>query len=160
MSKTLYIVAGWEDTGEEEAYQTLKKLAGAKNYQVFIKSIDWKKPLSKQIFKAEPQSTIFGFSLGAVLGWMVAQKYSVEYLILASMTPRHNFTDPEILKDFYDLCGREFVDDIKANLSETHKAEKQTILYGEKEEEPGDILIPETEHELTKNYLEEIKKLL
>jgi len=45
-------------------------------------------------------------------------------------------------------------------LKPRHKARKQTIIYGAKEGEKADILVKNTEHEITDNYIKEILKLL
>lgn len=160
MEKTFYIIPGWEDTCNDKAYQNLARIARGRGYEVVCKNIDWKKPLSAQIFEVPENAVIFGFSIGALLGWLVAQKYSCQHLILASMTPHYSFTDAEIKKSLEDLVGSDFVDDLIQNLNATHQAKRQTVMYGDQEEEEADILVGNTEHELTDNYIEEIAKIL
>jgi len=160
MSNIFYIIPGWEDEGNEPAYLELKAIAENKGYKVSILEIDWTKPLTAQKIKAGKGDVLFGFSLGAILAWLIAQDYEVHHLILASMSPHYSFTDPEILQAFYDLCGKEFVDDIKNNLKGENKADRQTSMYGDQEGEEADILVPDTDHELTSNYLNEISKII
>ena len=63
-------------------------------------------------------------------------------------------------KDLIDLLGNPFVNDVVKKLSTKHQAKKQTIIYGELEDEISDIIIPKTEHELNVSYIEEVVKLL
>lgn len=160
MKKILYIIPAWEDSSDDQPYQLLADAARDKGYEVISKNIDWKKSLSSQVFAVPEEAVVFGFSLGAILARLVAQQYPCQHLILASMTPDHNFTNPEIKKALIDLTGKEFVDDIITNLKQTHKATKQTILYGDQEEESGDILVPNTEHELNDAYIAAIAGIL
>lgn len=158
--KTLYIIPGLGETTRRRPYQLLRKIAQEKGYEVIFKNVDWKKPLYPQKFEVQRDSIVFGFSLGAILAWMVAQNNVCRHLILASMTPHYSFTNPEIKKALIELVGVDLVEDVIKNLIPKHKAEKQTIIYGDKEEEKADILVKDTQHELTANYLEEVKKLL
>lgn len=160
MKKFLYIIPGWEDTGLEAGYQTLGAKAQEKGYEVVFKKVDWTKPLSGQVFDIPKESILFGFSLGAILAWMVAQSSPNSHLILASMTPHYSFTEKEILKALVDLAGDEFIYDIINNLENKHNSDKQTILYGDREAEPADILVRDTDHELTESYINEIVRLL
>lgn len=160
MKKILYIIPGWEDTCELENYLSLAKVAKNKGFEVVCINIDWKEALSGQIFEVAENSIIFGFSLGAIFAWLVAQKYPCEHLILASMTPHYSFTDPEIKTALIDLCGASFVDDICKNITPSNMAKKQTIVYGDKEGEPADILVKNTDHELNENYIKAIEQLL
>lgn len=101
-----------------------------------------------------------GFSLGAILTWLVAQKNPCEHLILASMTPHYSFKDQDIKEALIDLAGTEFVEDVIKNLESSHLSKKQTVIYGDQEGEEGDILVTNVEHGLTANYIEEIRKIL
>ncbi len=124
------------------------------------KSVDWGEPLSLQVFTVPSDAVVFGFSLGAILAWLVAQKYPCRHLILASMTPHYNFTDPKIKKALVGLTNDEFVDDVITSLKPTHKAKKQTIMYGDREKEGADILVPNTGHRLNRNYIKEMLRIL
>ncbi len=160
MKKFLYIIPGWEETCRRKPYKQLKIVAEKKGYKVVSIKVDWKKPLSGQLFVVEKEAIVFGFSLGAILGWLVAQKYPCKHLILASMTPHSSFKDPKIKKLLIEITGATFVFDINANLKKNHRAENQTIIYGDQEEEKADILVTNTQHELTSNYIKVIEKLL
>ena len=160
MKKILYVIPGWQDTGEENGYKNLGKAAFDKGYDVKSIKVDWTKPLSIQTFEAPKNSTIFGFSLGAILARLIAQKTECEHIILASMTPDYSFKDEEILKALIEMTGKEFVDDIMVSMQNNNRALKQTVIYGDKENEPGDIIVPDTDHEITENYITEIVKIL
>ena len=159
MKKVLYIIPGWEESCGDRPYRLLAEIARQKDYEVIEKNIDWRKPLSSQLFPVPSEAVLFGFSLGAIVAWLVAQKYPCQHLILASMTPHYNFTDPGIKKALIDLVGQEFVDDIISHLSPIHQAKRQTILYGDQEGEKADVLVLHSEHELNSNYIQEITKL-
>lgn len=158
--KKLYIIPGLGETCRRKPYRLLQQIAEKKGYEVVCINVDWKKKLSPQTFSVEKDAVIFGFSLGALLAWLVAQDNPCKHVILASMTPHYSFTDKEIKKAFIELMGKPFVDDVIKHLKPKHKAQKQTIIYGDKEDEPGDILIKNTQHEITETYLKAIKKLL
>ncbi|MDD2935207.1 MAG: hypothetical protein PHX25_01910 [Candidatus Pacebacteria bacterium] len=160
MKKTLYIIPGFEETCRRRPYQALSKIAKEKGYDVVFKNVDWKQKLSEQAFCVAEDDIIFGFSLGAVLAWLVAQDNKCKHIILASMTPHYSWSDKKIKKALVDLLGLKFVNDVIKKLDMKHQAKKQTIMYGDLEDEKGDIIVPKTEHELTENYIKEIKKLL
>lgn len=160
MSKTLYIIPGWEETTRRRPYQLLRKMAQEKGYEVVFKNVDWKKPLSGQIFDVPENAVIFGFSLGAILAWLVAQNKPCRHLILASMTPHYSFTDSGIKKSLVDLAGVPFVEDVISHLKIYHQAQKQTTMYGAIEGGSADILVPDTEHELTANYIKKLEEIL
>ena len=80
MRKTLYIIPGWEDSCRFKQYQDLSKAAKSAGYEVILKDVNWKKPLSGQIFEVPKNSIIFGFSLGAILAWLVTQNIQLNIL--------------------------------------------------------------------------------
>ena len=90
MKKTLYIIPGFEETCRRKPYQLLANMSREKGYDVVFKNVDWKKKLSQQTFEISEDSVIFGFYLGAVLSWLVAQDYKCKQIILASMTPQYS----------------------------------------------------------------------
>ena len=160
MKKILHIIPGWEDTCRRKAYRKLADVAREKGYEVVFNNVDWKKPLSPQIFPVHKDAVVFGFSLGAILGWLTAQQHPCRHVILASMTPHYSFTDRKIKKALVDLTGPRFVKDIVNNLTPEHRAKKQTVLYGDREDELGDILVSDTDHELSDNYIKTVARIL
>ncbi len=160
MKKTLYIIPGWRETCRRKPYKEIARIAEKKGYEVVCKNVDWARTLSSQVFPVEKDDCIFGFSLGAILASLVAQKYQCRHLILASMTPHRSFKNQKDKKALIDLINSKFVNDITHNLRRLHKAKKQTIIYGDKEEEAGDILVPKTGHVLSDNYISVISGLI
>lgn len=160
MNKKIYIIPGWQETTRRKCYRELAKIAESKKYEVVFKNVDWTKNFSEQIFDVEKNSVIFGFSLGAVLAFLVAQKYDCKKLILASATPHYSFSDKKIKKALVDLIGKKIVDDVIKNLKTKTKAEKVVTIYGDKEGERADILVKNTDHEITENYLKVLNKIL
>lgn len=160
MKKIIYIIPGWSESSRYKIYQSLVTLANEKGYRAIFYEIDWNKPLSSQIFSVQKDAIIFGFSLGAILAHLIAQKYVCRKLILASMTPLHSFKDKKTKKELADLLGRAFVGDVSKKLRTTHRARSQVILYGDREEEPGDIIVPRTGHRLNTRYVKEVVGLL
>jgi pimeloyl-ACP methyl ester carboxylesterase len=160
MEKVLYVIPGWKDSCKDKRYQQLAAAAKKKGYNVVCHDIDWSRSLSPQVFAVPENAVVFGFSLGAILAWLVAQRYPCQHIILASMTPHYSFTDPEIKKALIDLVGAQVVADVIRDLRPGHQAQSQTILYGDQEEEQADILVPNTGHELNSTYIEEVMKIL
>lgn len=159
--KKIYILPGYEETTRRRPYQKLRKLAQAKGYEVVFKNINWKQNLTKQIFEIEKDSVVFGFSLGAILARLIVQDYHCKQVILASMTILDDFEKGKNRDALIDLLGIKFVDDVRDYLKPKHKAQKQTIMYGDKEGETvADVFVKNTEHELTDEYLKEILRLL
>lgn len=87
MQRKFYIIPAWEEMVTEKPYQSLAEIARRKNYEVIFIQPDWLRLLSLQIFPIGTEDIVFGFSLGAVLAYLVGQKYPSYKIILASMTP-------------------------------------------------------------------------
>lgn len=160
MMKIIYIIPGWKESSQYKIYQSLAASAKEKGYDTIFYEIDWSKPLSSQIFPVQKDAIVFGFSLGAILARFIAQKHICRKLILASMTPLHSFKDKKLKKELADLLGRAFVEDMSKKLRTKHRAHSQMIIYGSREEEPGDIIVPRTGHRLNARYIKEIVGLL
>ena len=159
--KKIYILPGYEETTRRRPYQKLRSLLQKRGYEVVFKNINWKQNLTKQIFEIEKDSILFGFSLGAVLARIIAQKYPCKIGIFASMTILIDFKKGSNREALIELLGEEFVNDVRDYLKPKHKALRQVVMYGDKEGETiADIFVKNTEHELTDEYLKEIVKLL
>ena len=158
--KNFYIIPGWKEYSRYKVYQSLALAAKKGGYKVIFYEIDWDKKLSEQVFPVEKNSIVFGFSLGAILALLIAQKYECRKLLLASMTPLYSFKDKKIKKALIDLLGADFINDIDKNLKTRNKSKEKVIIYGDKEGEKGDIIIPKTGPRLNSRYIEEIKNLL
>lgn len=160
MKKILYIIPGYQDTSRRKPYQSLATIARKKGYEVVFYNINWKKRLSPQVFPVPKNAVIFGFSLGAILARLVAQDYPCRHLILASMAPLYSFKGGKNKKPLVDLLGSRYIEDIAKNLKLKHLADKQTRMYGALEGGRGDIIVPNTEHELSEQYIKEIARIL
>lgn len=159
MKPKFYIIPGWGETCRRNQYQNLAKEIQGLGLDVVFKNINWKEKLSKQIFNIEPNSILFGFSMGAILARLVAQKNKCALTIFASMTPLRHFKGGEQEKMLREVIGKKILDDIKNNLQNKLKS-PSILIYGDKENEKGDILIKNTDHRISENYIMEIKKLL
>lgn len=155
----LYIISGFNENCSLKPYQELKKLAEAKGYKVVTYDIDFTKPLSKQLFKVKKEDAVFGFSVGALMARMVAEKTPCKKVILASSTPISGLFDLDYFCSLCDVLGYGFTNDLRKNI--LIKTPKNSItLYGDKENYLADIIVKDTGHRLNKNYLKEIEKLL
>lgn len=76
------------------------------------------------------------------------------------MTPPHSFKNKKLKKELADVLGGAFVEDISKKLRTKHCARSQMIIYGDREEEPVDIIVPRTGHRLNARYIKEIAELL
>ena len=162
MKKIIYIIPGWEETCRRRPYQSLAKIARKKGYEVVFRNVDWTRPLSLQVFSVPENAVIFGFSLGAILARLVAQNHPCRLLILASMTPLNSFKKGKNKKALSDFLGSRYVQNIAKKLKPKHLAKKQIQIYGELEleGEKADIVVPKTGHELSKQYLKGIARVL
>ena len=160
MKKVIYIIPGWKESSQYKIYQSLATLAKEKGYDAIFHEIAWDRPLSSQIFPVQKDAIIFGFSLGAILAHLIAQKYECRQLILASMTPFHYFKNKKIKNELADLLSRAFVEDISKKLRIKNRARRQIIIYGDREEESGDIIVSRTGHRLNARYNKVIADLL
>src|SRR3989344_9570337 len=128
--RKLYIIPGWRETCRRKPYQLLASRAKRKGYQVELIKINWGKNLSEQIFPVPSNAIVFGFSLGAIFAWLVAQKSPCRQIILASMTPLRYFRNKKDIRLLAQVTGKDFVADIKKNIRSKHLAKKQIIFYG------------------------------
>lgn len=159
LNKKIYIIPGWRETCRRKQYQNLAKALENKGYTVIYQNIDWDKKISEQVFEVEKNSIVFGFSIGALLARLIAQKYRHKLTIFASMTPLRHFKGGEQEKMLVDAVGEDVVKDIKTHLKSRLKS-KGVLLYGDKENEKADIIIKNTDHEISENYIKEVLKLV
>ncbi len=160
MNKKFYIIPGWKETCRRRQYKLLAKSVQKKGYEVVYKNVDWSKKLSDQFFPVEKNSVVFGFSMGAIFARLIVQKHVCAHVILASMTPLEYFKGGKKERLLVDAIGIRTVLDVKKHLKSVHKARKQTIMYGDKEEESADILVKNTQHEISLNYVKAVIKLI
>jgi len=159
VNKKIYIIPGWQETCKRKQYQNLAKALRGKGYDVVFKNIDWNKKISEQAFEVENNSIVFGFSMGALLARLIAQKYRHKLTIFASMTPLRHFRGGVQEKILIDAIGEKVVRDIKKHLKSRLKS-KGVSLYGDKENEKADIIVKNTDHEISESYIKEVVKLV
>ena len=145
---------------------SLKKMG----YIVVHINPDWEKPLTEQIFKVEKDAIVFGFSMGAVLAYLSAEKYPCKKLIVASISPVHTFKYRSFQKFLSEHMSREksinASEDILAIKIDLESLKTPHVsLMGQKEElskreKTADISIPKANHYVGKAYAEAILKLL
>lgn len=165
MKKKLYIIPGMGQTCNLVRYKRLEKTAKAKGYDVYLINPDWTMPISKQIFEVDRNSVIFGFSMGAILAYLIAKKYECKKIILASISPIHEF-DYEDMEDFLSTKmskerGKAVVEDIKTIKVSYEKIKSEVVsLAGEYENASADIIIPKTQHYYSSLYNEYVGALI
>ena len=165
MTKTIYIIPGYGETCSEARYKKLASVLRLKGYEVEQIKIDWKKPLSANMFEPLKDSTIVGFSFGAVLAYLIAKKYPLEKIILCSLSPLHKFS----YKQEYEFNLKYMNPDQAAINAKDLKNIKISLnslkipyvaLAGEKEKLcKGEFLVPKTGHFISSNYINCIAKL-
>ncbi len=159
MKRKFYIIPGWNETCKRKQYQSLAKAVRDVGFDVIFKNVDWNKNISKQTFKVEKDSIVFGFSMGALLARLIAQENKCALAIFASMTPLRHFKGGEQEKILAEVIGKRCLNDIKKNLKPKLKS-PGILIYGDKENERADFLIKDTGHEISKNYIDKIIEMI
>jgi hypothetical protein len=157
--RKFYIIPGWNETCKRRQYQSLAKAVQDMGFDVVFKNVDWNKSLSKQTFEIEKDSILFGFSIGALLARLIAQENKCALVIFASMTPLRHFRGGEQERILADVIGKRYLDDIKKNLKPKIKS-PGILIYGDKENEKADFLIKDTDHEISKNYIDKTLEII
>lgn len=146
----------------EPQYSSLTKDLEEMGYSVAPINPDWKKPITKQLMKIESDSIIFGFSMGAVLAYLIVKEYPCKKAIFASISPVHTFIHNDFkkfLSEHMSLEEAELVtNDILAidvdlqNLKTPHvtlMGDQEEMVKGEK---TPDIFVPGAAHEIGDDY--------
>ena len=165
MLNILYIIPGLGENCNLVRYKKLKKACEAKGYKVNCINPDWHQPVSKLIFKVEKGAVVLGFSMGAILAYLIAKKSPYKKAIFASISPIETFSFesyrdnllPHMSKDNASLLAKD-VKGIKISL-ESLKI-KYVTLAGQRENMPADIIVPRTGHNMTDSYIKCIIPLL
>ena len=137
-----------------------------KGYTVKPVNPDWKKPLSKQSFRVPKNALVIGFSFGAIIAYLIAEKYTFTKAILASLSPLNTYPKKTIIKYFSKEIGQKkaivYATDLKKIKISLKNLSTPTItLAGELEKGmSADFLVPKTNHMMTKTYINAIAKLV
>jgi hypothetical protein len=166
MKKIIYIIPGLGEQCTEVRYKKLAKALKTKGYKVNCINPDWYKPISTQVFPVEKNAIVCGFSLGAVLAYLVAKKYSCEKVIFASISPIHEFSFNSLVKDYSKHMPKNLAVAIATDIKSIKISLKSlkvpyVTLAGQFEKNmPADFLVPNTGHRMTNAYIKCIAKLV
>ena len=97
MKTKFYFIPGMGESCKLIRYQRLVKTIEKKGYEVVCINPDWYKPITKQLFDIEKDSIISGFSLGAVMAYLIAKRNPCKKVIFASISPIHTFKFKEFV---------------------------------------------------------------
>lgn len=139
-------------------------------YRVFDYKVSWKSPLSKQVRNLPKDSILIGFSLGAVLAYLVAKKYGCKKVIMASMTPVQEYSQTLWMREVYEkdmrkkdaeLCAKDIT---SIKIQPDKLTCEHIVLAGEQEDSAKvwkpDFLVPKTTHTINRSYINAIIKTL
>jgi esterase/lipase len=167
MKKTIYIIPGLGESNRLIRYQKLAAELQGKGCVIKKIDPDWQKPLSEQIIKVEKNAVVIGFSLGAVLAYLIAEKFPCKKVIFASMSPIHTFKTKSSIKSLNTIMPLEkasaIVKDwknIKVSLSNFKTPFVRLVGEYEKGMGTADVYVPNAGHYLGKKYREEILKFV
>ena len=163
--KKIYIIPGLGEDCNLTRYRSLIKVFQAKGCKVIPVNPNWSRPISEQVFPVEKNAIVFGFSLGAILAYLVVKKYPCKLLILGSTTPIHKFSFKFIEKIFSTGMDKDVATAIAKDLKKIKVSLSAlkvpfTTLAGEREKMKADFLVPKTSHYLSKKYIEYVGNLV
>lgn len=167
----IYIIPGLGENCNLVRYKNLANSLSKKGYSVISVNPDWYQPLTKLVFEVEKNSIIVGFSFGAVLGYLIAKKYTYKKAIFASMSPIKDFSYDILFKDYLLHMNKEKAAELAKDVKSINIDLKMidtpfiTIIGEEEKKELSsngipDIIIPKTRHYMSKKYIETILGLL
>lgn len=156
MVKNIYIIPGLNETCNEARYFKLAEKLKDKKYKVERISPDWDKPF--ELFKPKKHSIIIGFSLGAIIAYLISKKYPDGAAIFCSMSPLEKIPAKEINSMFSKTNAQKLK---KLKISLDSLSVPHITLAGDKESLiKSDIKVPNTGHFLTRNYINYISELV
>jgi esterase/lipase len=165
MKKVIYVIPGLGENCNAVRYKKLAAALQEKGYKVNCINPDWYKPISGQVFPVEKDAIICGFSIGAILAYLVAKKYPCQKLLLASTSPIHEFS----FKEFETALSKYMAKDLATAITKDIKSIKVSLkslkmpvitLAGEGEKMTADILVPKTKHFMSSAYIKCIQNLI
>jgi len=93
MQKTVYIIPGWTEVASQKRYKKSISLFKRLGFNVIEVKIEWKNKVMSdyvnQFLAMKPKrgSYIFGFSLGAMIAFISANRVKPKTMILCSLSP-------------------------------------------------------------------------
>jgi hypothetical protein len=168
MKKIIYIIPGLGERCDESQYQDLAQALEKKGYSVHQVNPNWYRPLLEQIFPVEKDAIVFGFSFGAIIAYLVAQKYPCKKVLLASLSPLETFSFESLVDDYAEYMSKDLAVEIatdvkKIDISLQSLKTPFVTLAGDAElkdiTDSAHILVPGTGHKITKAYIKYILEL-
>ncbi len=161
----IYIIPGWGDTGKEKEWKFLSKSLQLKGYKVHRLNVEWKRGLSANIFKPEEDAIVIGFSYGAVIAYLIANKYTFKKVILCSLSPIESESYENTLKEHLKHMSKKeailCTNDVKNIKIDLKNLKNEVILVsGELENIVSDVKIPENGHEMSEKYIKIVSNLV
>ena len=162
----VYIIPAWGSVCTERPYILLSRALKAKGYNPIPINPNWYHLLTRQVFRPEPDSIIIGHSFGAVLAYLIARKYPLKKVILASLSPvkklSYNNLYKEAVKHMSPNMATAIISDIKSIKIDRKKMICPHILFaGDREKDIlSDIKVKNTGHFLTSTYIKAIVRKL
>ncbi len=129
-------------------------------------NVDWTKPLSEAVFPVEKTDIIVGFSMGAIIAYMVAKRYSCKAVLCSMTKPKAYAKDvwiDESMKDMSEENAENQVEEL-FELDIDISTVDCVCMFGEKEDKDKIVhnsqstVIPNVGHELSADYISVIKK--
>ena len=169
MNKIIYIIPGLGENCKLVRYKKLARVLQEKGYKVNLINPNWYRPLSEQVFHIEKEAIILGFSFGAVLAYLIVEKYPCEKAIFASISPLHTLSSKGLIEDYMKHMSKELAIEITKDIKSIKISFKDLktpfiTLAGELEvqsvKKMANLLVPKTGHFITNNYISCIEKSL
>jgi len=170
MKNKIYIIPGLGENCNLVRYKALSKALQNKGYTVINVNPNWYNTLSEQIFPIKKNSILCGFSFGAVFAYLIAKKYPCKKVIFASISPIHLFSYESLKKEYMQHMDEDVaiklakeIKNIKISLNKLKSP--YITLVGSKEEmllrdNTPNIIVPNSRHYMTKNYIKCIQDLI
>ena len=160
----IYIIPGLGETWDEPQNKELVT-ALEKNYTVRQVNPNWYAPLSSNVFEPEESAILFGFSMGAILAYLIAKKYKVKGVLFASPSPIHDFTERELLETYSEYmrikqAKKNAKDILKIKFDRKKIKGENIVVAGANEEIDADYYAIDGDHFLSKGYRDAIVSLL
>jgi len=163
--KTIYIIPGLGEKCDLVRYKKLAHALTGKGYEIKPVNPNWYRPLSENVFPVKKDDIVIGFSFGAVIAYLIAKKYPCKKVILASISPIHEFSFESLVKDYRTHMKKDLAIEIAKDIKQI-KISLKTLkvpyvtLMGEREHDLADFLVPKTEHEINSAYIRCIEKFV
>lgn len=180
--KRLLLIPGFGETTRDHPYQKLMTLLKA-DYEIEVynpkwrygKASKWIRALETKLPEGEdPDTTIVAFSLGAFIALNLASKHAFRKVLLCSVSPLFAPQLHHLPQTARTILGKRRVQDFGKYSIPKHTLSKLVFLFGDKDwniaiKEANSIagilnskfvIVKDTAHELTDNYIKEILKTL